>query len=166
MSFTRQSASLAWVLLRLALGWTFFWGFIDKVFGLGFATEAEAAWLNGGSPTFGFLNFGTKGPFAEVFQGMAGNVFVDWLFMLGLLGIGVALLAGVAVRAAAWAGVSMMVLMYIAGFIPPEHNPFVDEHLINAIVLFGLANSNAGATFGFQGWWRKTSVVKNLPFLG
>ena len=38
-------------LLRLIIGWVFFWAFIDKVFGLGFATTAEKAWLAGVSPT-------------------------------------------------------------------------------------------------------------------
>ncbi len=55
-----------WAVLRLGMGWTFSWAFIDKVFGLGFATKAAGAWLNGGSPTFGFLKFGTKGPFADL----------------------------------------------------------------------------------------------------
>src|SRR3712207_7355187 len=41
--------------LRLALGWIFLWAFVDKLFGLGFATKAENAWIDGGSPTQGFL---------------------------------------------------------------------------------------------------------------
>ena len=31
---------LVWAALRLAMGWTFFWAFADKLFGLGYATEA------------------------------------------------------------------------------------------------------------------------------
>lgn len=30
---------------RLALGWVFLGAFLDKTFGLGFATPADAAWL-------------------------------------------------------------------------------------------------------------------------
>ena len=52
------------VLLRLSMGWLFLWGFLDKTFGLNFATTPEDAWLAGGSPTYGFLSYATKGPFA------------------------------------------------------------------------------------------------------
>ena len=41
--------------IRLALGWVFLWAFLDKLFGLGHATPAKRAWINGGSPTKGFL---------------------------------------------------------------------------------------------------------------
>lgn len=46
-----------WGLLRLGMGWIFFWAFIDKVFGLGFATATGKGWIDGVSPTFGFLKF-------------------------------------------------------------------------------------------------------------
>lgn len=42
-------------ILRILVGFTFFWAFIDKLFGLGFATPSERAWINGGSPTTGYL---------------------------------------------------------------------------------------------------------------
>ena len=87
-------------LLRIGLGWIFLWAFIDKVFGLGFATEAGKHWLTGASPTMGFLKFGTKGPLAGVFQAMAGSPVVDWLFMLGLLLIGLALILGIGMKIA------------------------------------------------------------------
>jgi thiosulfate dehydrogenase [quinone] large subunit len=41
--------------LRLALGWVFLWASLDKLFGWGFATPEKNAWINGGSPTKGFL---------------------------------------------------------------------------------------------------------------
>jgi hypothetical protein len=40
---------------RVVLGFEFLWAFLDKTFGLGYATPAERAWINGGSPTKGFL---------------------------------------------------------------------------------------------------------------
>jgi thiosulfate dehydrogenase [quinone] large subunit len=64
------------------MGLIFLWAFFDKLLGLGFATKAENAWINGGSPTSGFLLHGTKGPFAEFFQSLAGIPTVDWLFMV------------------------------------------------------------------------------------
>jgi len=122
----KKKEDYVWSILRIVLGWTFLWPFLDKLYGLGFTTAPEASWLAGGSPTFGFLSFATKGPFAEIFQGLAGNVLVDWLFMLGLLLIGLALILGIGVRIAGYAGVTMMVLMFLAGSISPEHNPLID----------------------------------------
>lgn len=49
--------------IRIALGWVFLWAFLDKTFGLGFATPSAKSWLNGGSPTNGFLG-SAKGPSA------------------------------------------------------------------------------------------------------
>lgn len=74
------------------MAFIFLWAFVDKTFGLGFTTLAEKSWINGGSPTTGFLTFATKGPMAEFFKGLAGMAVVDWLFMLGLLFVGLTLL--------------------------------------------------------------------------
>src|SRR5919106_1033722 len=75
-----------WGVLRIAMGWTFLWAFLDKAFALGFATgrnpETGAidffgpdAWINGGSPTDGFLQFGvhTKGFFADLYGALVGE---------------------------------------------------------------------------------------------
>jgi|SRR3989338_7985685 len=122
------------VLLRLSMGFIFLWAFIDKTFGLGFATTADKAWISGGSPTFGFLSFGVKGPFANLFHSLAGVGIVDWLFMLGLLFIGLALIFNKFVKWAAFAGVIMMLLMYLA-LLLPANNPIIDDHIIYALVL-------------------------------
>jgi len=151
-------------LLRISLGWLMFWGFIDKLFGLGYATKPEASWLSGGSPTTGFLKFGAKGPFVEFFNSLAGQAWVDWLFMIGLLGIGLAFILGIAMRFAGYMGALMMILMYFA-LIPLEHNPLIDDHIINAIAFLLIGNSNAGEVFGFQNRWRKMSIIKALPLL-
>ena len=90
--------------LRLALGWTFLWAFLDKMFGLGHETAEKAAWINGGHPTEGFLKFAATGPFKGFYNDIAGAAWADWLFMLGLLGIGVALILGIGMRIAAAAG--------------------------------------------------------------
>jgi thiosulfate dehydrogenase [quinone] large subunit len=76
----------------------FQWAFADKLFGLDHATPAARAWINGGSPSSGFLE-GVDGPFASAFNPIAGAP-ADWLFMAGLLGIGVALMLGVGMRGA------------------------------------------------------------------
>ena len=161
----RPNVEYVWGLLRLGMGWIFIWGFLDKLFGLGYATQSDAAWINGGSPTLGFLQFGTKGPFAEFYQGIAGNVVVDWLFMLGLLAIGLPLMLGIGVRLAGYAGIAMLALMYSAGFILPENNPFLDEHIIYALIIIGLTLVPAGRWLGLGKWWSETRLVRSYRVL-
>lgn len=151
-------------LLRVAIGWIFLWSFIDKVFGLGFSTKAGQAWLDGVSPTTGFLQFGTKGPLADVFQAMAGSVLVDWLFMLGLLFVGVALILGIGMKIAGHAGSLMLLLMWLA-LLTPEHNPVIDEHIVYILALAWLMKSEAGNDWGFGKWWKNIKIVKNNVWL-
>lgn len=124
---------IIWLGLRLVMGFIFLWAFADKLAGLGFATLKKNAWLNGGSPTSGFLLHATKGPFATFFQGLAGVPLVDWLFMAGLLGIGLTFVFNRLVVWGAIAGVIMMTLMYLAVW-PPVNNPLIDEHIVYALV--------------------------------
>ena len=120
--------------LRYAMSFVFLWAFVDKTFGLGFATTAEKAWINGGSPTTGFLSMGVKGPFVDIFHSLAGVALVDWMFMLGLLFIGLTLAFNKYVKWGALSGVAMMLLMYLA-LLFPTNNPIIDDHIIYALVL-------------------------------
>ncbi len=140
-------------LARLSLGWIFFWAFIDKIWGLGFATESGKAWLDGVSPTEGYLSFGTSGPLMGFYQAIAGHPVTDVLFMAGLALIGLALLLGVKLRIAGYAGALMMLLMWSSA-LPPVHNPIIDEHIVYGIVLVGLAHSDAGKHFGLAKRWK------------
>lgn len=164
-----------WALLRIALGVTFLWPFFDKLIGLGFSTcrdEAtntvttmcSKAWLEGGSPTLGFLKFGTKGPLAEFYQSLAGNPLIDGLFMFGLLLIGVALILGIGIRLATTTGALLLFMMWTAA-LPPENNPIVDDHIIYILVLAGIYRTNDRQAWGFRNWWVKQPVVKKLPIL-
>jgi thiosulfate dehydrogenase (quinone) large subunit len=161
---TYSKEQLTWAALRIGMGWIFFWAFIDKLFGLGFATKAENAWLAGGSPTFGFLNFGAHGPLQTFYQSIAGNPVVDVLFMAGLLGIGLALLLGIGTRIAGYSGVLMSLFMYSA-LILPENNPLLDEHIIYALVFYGLTQVKSGQWIGLGKSWAKTKLVRNHPIL-
>lgn len=152
-------------LSRIALGWIFFWAFIDKTFGLGFATTVDKAWINGGSPTMGFLSNATKGPFAEFFKSMAGSPWVDWAFMLGLLLIGTALILGIASRLATLGGFLMMLFMYLASAIWPANNPFVDDHVIYGLLILLLFTLEASDYYGFGRAWKNSRLVNKLPFL-
>ncbi|MGY0236776.1 hypothetical protein [Longispora urticae] len=150
--------------LRLALGWVFLWAFLDKLFGLGYATKAPAAWINGGHPTLGFLKNSAKGPFADFYHSIAGTAFADVAFMAGLAGVGVALIAGIGLRVAAVAGALLMVMMWTA-VLPPASNPFMDDHLVYAGLLVLLALTRAGDTWGLGGRWSRLPLVARLPWL-
>jgi thiosulfate dehydrogenase (quinone) large subunit len=143
-------------LTRLAFGFYFLWAFVDKLFGLGFATPAERAWVNGGSPTTGYLS-GVEGPLAGFYNGMAGNAAIDWLFMLGLLGIGLTLMTGAGARVGALCGALMYLFMYGAA-IPTVTNPFLDDHLTGALVLLVIAAIPASWHYlGLGGLWARTA---------
>ena len=75
---------------------------------------SPAAWINGGSPTKGFLSRVAVGPFESTFHAWAGAGWADWLFMIGLLAIGVALIVGVGLRIAAVSGSLLMLAMWAA----------------------------------------------------
>jgi len=138
--------------IRISLGWVFLWGFLDKLFGFGRSTAPENAWLAGGSPTSGFLSFAAKGPLAELYKGMAGNPLIDVLFMVGLLGLGLALLLGIGLKVAGVAGPLLMLLMWLAQ-LPPATNPFLDNHIIYALILALFPLLEAGHTLGLGRWW-------------
>ena len=155
-----------WALLRLTLGLMFLWAFFDKLLGLGFATAPDKSWLSGGSPTTGFLKMAVTGPFANLYHSLAGMPVVDWLFMMGLLGIGLALTLGVAIKFASACGIALVMLMYLA-LIPPKNHPFIDDHIVEAVGFLGLilADSNPGELLGLGKWWRQTDLVQKYPWL-
>ena len=150
-------------LIRIAIGWVFFWAFLDKTFGLGFATPSEGAWIEGGSPTTGFLQ-NADGTFAGFFNSMAGQGWADWLFMAGLLGIGVALMLGIAMNLASASGALLLVLMWAAQ-LPLENNPFMDDHLVYAGVLALLALLGAGRYLGLGAYWERLPIVSKSAIL-
>ncbi|MDQ6839781.1 MAG: DoxX family protein [Actinomycetota bacterium] len=157
----RDSARYILGLTRLFLGWTFLWSFLDKLFG--HETPSAKVWIGGGSPIRRFLKVAV-GPFAGIYHSLSGVQAADWGFMLGLLAIGVALLLGIGTRIAAVSGAVLLVLMWSAS-LPPANNPFMDEHLIYAAVLLGLAVVGAGNILGLGRQWTNTDVVRRHPWL-
>jgi len=146
-------------LLRIVMGFIFLWAFLDKLIGLGFATLPEKAMLVGGSATTGFLSFGVHGPFAEFFKSLAGVPLVDYLFMFDLLFLGISFMLGIFMRLAAIGAVCMLGLMYLAIGIPPENNPFIDDHIVYILVVLVLALFDSGKYLGFGAWWERTTLV-------
>jgi len=167
-------ARYAWAVARLSIGSVFLWAFFDKLLALGYATGVDretgvldrfgdAAWIHGGSPTTGYLS-GVDGPFTGVFEPLAGAAWADWLFMIGLGAIGAALMLGIGMRIAAGSGALLLVFMWMAS-LPLENNLFMDEHLVYAVVLIGLAAVHSGDTLGFGRTWCRTDAVRRFPVL-
>ena len=174
---THSIARRALAALRIGFGVTFLWAFFDKLLALGYATGVNPetgavdrfgpdAWINGGSPTFGFLTFGVPAdnPFQSFFNGIAGDTWVNWLFMLALLGIGLALTLGTGIRIAAASGALLYLMMWVAS-MPLENNPVVDDHLLGALSMAVLATTLAGDTWGLGKQWAQTGLVRRHEVL-
>ncbi|NKQ51784.1 DoxX family membrane protein [Amycolatopsis sp. K13G38] len=156
-------AAQAMAFLRIVTGLVFLWAFFDKTFGWGYSTTSQNAWINGGSPTRNYLSTVNVGPLASTLRSWAGQPWADWLFMIGLLAIGLAVLFGVGLRISAIAGTAMLALMWIAewplakvneaGQATHSTNPIIDYHFVYAVVLIVLAAAYAGNTWGLGRRW-------------
>jgi thiosulfate dehydrogenase [quinone] large subunit len=165
----------ALAVVRIALGLTFLWAFLDKTFGLGYTTSSKLDWINGGSPTKGFLAHVEVGPFQGMLHAWAGTGWADWLFMLALLGIGVALTLGIGMRIAGVSGTVLLALMWIASWPLAQHtatgaptsstNPLIDEHLILIVALIAVTLGAAGTVWGFGKWWHQQHIVQRYQWL-
>jgi thiosulfate dehydrogenase [quinone] large subunit len=174
-SMLTHTAARALAVLRISTGFVFLWAFLDKTFGLGYSTPSNKAWIHGGNPTKGFLSSVDMGPFQSAYHSMAGTWWANWLFMLGMLGMGIALIAGIGLRVAAVATVAMMGLMWFAEFPFAQHtsagtasgstNPLTDYHFIYAVVAVVLALTYAGHTWGLGRRWAKLSFVQRNRWL-
>ncbi|MBI1376948.1 MAG: DoxX family membrane protein [Frankiales bacterium] len=157
-------------LVRILLGFTFLWAFFDKTFAWGYTTTK--AWLFGtgdGNPTAGFLKFGANpnGPFVDFFNGLAptsSSAFINWLFMLALLGAGVGLVLGIGMRISCIGATILLLSMWLAvapwakyidqgGSTVASNNPLLDEHIIYSATLMLLMFAMGGRYWGLGRWW-------------
>jgi thiosulfate dehydrogenase [quinone] large subunit len=170
-----RNAARALAVLRIALGFVFLWAFADKLFGLSYSTPSAKSWINGGSPTKGFLSSVDIGPFQSLFHTMAGTWYANWLFMLALLGIGLALIAGAGLRPAAVVATLVLAMMWFAEFPLAQHtstgeatgsaNPITDYHFVYAAAAIALALTYAGHTWGLGRRWARLPLVQKHQWL-
>jgi thiosulfate dehydrogenase (quinone) large subunit len=162
-------------LARISIGFIFLWAFLDKLIGLGFATcrdkatgeylglACEKSFIQGGKVTLGYLS-NSVGPFATMFKAMAGNLFIEWVFMIGLLCIGVGLMLGAAMRLSTYSASLMLLLMWLA-VLPKANNPFMDDHLVYILLLLVLNWQKSGLTCGIGNWWNSLPLIKKAKIL-
>ncbi|WP_061965208.1 DoxX family membrane protein [Demequina aurantiaca] len=173
-----------WVLLsvtRILIGFTFLWAFLDKTFGLGFSTcrdresgaitlNCDASWINGGRITEGYLG-SSSGPLKDFFVSLGSQPWTDWAFMIGLAGVGLALILGIGTRIAAVGGAALLAMMYVSHAWPGQGgnttNPFVDDHMINAVAIFAIVilEIHFVQKIGLGEKWKKLEIVKKNRWL-
>lgn len=187
-----SGSRLGWTALsiaRIGIGFVFFWAFLDKLLALGFSTGKDAktgvvdtfgpaAWIHGGHITQGYLMSaagefpGSKpaGVYGELFKGwgtwsLGSFRPLDWLFMLGLAGVGIALMFGIGTKLGAWSGVGLLALMYIAHF-DNTNNPIIDEHIVYGFAVVGIVFVELQRqAVGLGTWWRKLPIVQKYSWL-
>lgn len=148
-------ASSVLVLLRLSIGWMFLYAGVDHLL-----TEIST----GKMATTGYLLYATKGPFQEFFSSLSGNTIVNGFVVWGLILVGLALILGVLVRFSSVMGSVMAILFYLSAF-PPEHNPFMDDHIISVLVFAALAIFGAGRILGLDYLLERIRIVQRWPRL-
>lgn len=147
--------------LRLVMGWIFLQAGIEKIL--------DRSWT-----AAGYLGNAVhpNNPFKETFAAMAGDPMVDQLVVWGLTLVGVALLLGALVRFAAFWGAVMMALLWASALqggllagLPLAHGWVVDDHVVYAVLLFGLGAFGAGRVVGVDAWLEDTNLVRSNPWL-
>jgi thiosulfate dehydrogenase (quinone) large subunit len=174
-SMLTTTAARALAVLRISTGFVFLWAFFDKTFGWNYSTPTAKAWINGGSPTKGFLSSVEVGPFQNFFHNIAGTGWTNWMFMLALLGIGLALILGIGMRLAAGAAIILLAMMWLAEYPLARHtskgepsgstNPITDYHFMYAITTIVLALTYAGHTWGLGKRWTSLPIVQKNRWL-
>jgi thiosulfate dehydrogenase [quinone] large subunit len=180
---TATETKIGWTFLsltRIAIGFVFLWAFLDKLLALGYSTGrdketgavdflGEKAWVNGNHVTEGYLG-SSSGPLGDFFAGLGEQRWTDWAFMIGLAGIGLALMLGIGTKIGAWSGMAMLMMMYVThawpGAVDPGTNPFLDDHIIYSLAGVGIVYVELKyQAIGLGRWWRKLDIVKKNGWL-
>jgi len=127
----------------------------------------ERAWVNGGAVTEGYLVYGgnVNSPFHDFFVNLGGERWTDWFFMLGLLGVGLALMLGIGTKVGAYSAGLMLFFMYLTQ-MPTVTNPVLDEHLIYILAVFAIVWVELKyQAIGLGKIWRKIPLVQKNGWL-
>lgn len=147
--------------LRVVMGWIFLQAGLEKVFD---PEWTAAGYLQNAVPE--------GNPFGDLWLSMAGSPLVDALVAWGLTLIGLCLIVGLLVRFSAFWGAVMMLFFWASALqggllqgLPLEHGWVVDDHIVYAVLLFGLGAFGAGRILGLDRRLEESNLVQNNPWL-
>ncbi len=148
---------------RILVGWIMLWPFLDKLFGLGFATPSGGGMIDGVSPS-SYVIYVTDGIFKDFYTSLAGNQIVDIIMMFGLLVLGVTLILGIASKLTTIGMTAFLLIMYSL-HIPPTDNPIIDHRVIFIIGLIAVYFLGGYEKLSVYDKWKELSIVKRFPIL-
>ncbi|ADE03959.2 DoxX family protein [Haloferax volcanii] len=150
-------------LLRVVMGWTLFQGGITKL-----VTYLDSDPSNNWTAAGYLANAIPEGnPLMGLWSSMAGSPLTDMLNMWGLTLAGLALILGAFVRFSAFWGAVMMLFYWAAALeggilagLPLAHGWVVDDHIVYAVLLFGLGAFGAGRILGVDAYLENMEFVR------
>ena len=162
--YSERWVGLSLFIMRIVMGWTLFQGGVTKLI-----TYLDADPSNNWTAAGFLANAIPPGnPFIGFFGAMAGNPLIDQLNMWGLTLTGLGLILGAFVRWNAFWGAIMMLFYWAAALeggilagLPLAHGWVVDDHIVYAVLLFGLGAFGAGRILGVDAYLEDMEFVKN-----
>jgi thiosulfate dehydrogenase [quinone] large subunit len=166
--YSERWLGYAIVSLRVVMGWTLFQGGVTKLI-----TYLDADPSNDWTASGFLLNAIPEGnPLAWLWPMFAEMPLIDALNMWGLTLTGLGLILGAFVRWNAFWGAVMMLFYWLAALhggplagLPVAHGWVVDDHLVYALLLFGLGAAGAGRILGLDARLERLDVVRSNPWL-
>jgi thiosulfate dehydrogenase [quinone] large subunit len=154
--------------LRVVMGWVLLQGGLTKL-----VTYLDGNPENNWTAAGYLANAIPEGnPLMGMWSEMAGSPLVDILVMWGLTLTGIGLIIGAFVRWNAFWGAVMMLMFWAAALegglfagLPLAHGWVVDDHVVYAMLLFGLGALGAGRILGLDATLEQYDVVKRNEWL-
>ncbi|MFB6265775.1 MAG: DoxX family membrane protein [Candidatus Nanohaloarchaea archaeon] len=152
--YSEEWVGYAILALRLVMGWVLFYAGVTKLL--------QPDWSAAGYLT----HVASSNPLQPLWTVLAK----DWIWLVdplnawGLTLVGLGLLTGALLRWSAFWGAVMM-LFYWASSFPLSHSILIDDHVVYALLLFGLGAFGAGRILGVDGWLEETSFVERRPWM-
>jgi thiosulfate dehydrogenase [quinone] large subunit len=151
-------------LLRVTMGWVLFQGGVTKL-----VTYLDGNPENNWTAAGFLLNAIPEGnPLMGLWATFANLPLIDVLNMWGLTLTGLGLILGAFVRWNAFWGAVMMLFYWLAALeggllagLPLAHGWVVDDHLIYAVLLFGLGAFGAGRILGLDAYLENIEFVRS-----